>query len=572
MSKRLRDDEASPTPALQPFAATSYSSSLCPSAASDAKPTATTTTTDTVAPPPSVPDNIVWSSFIKAHHQRIRDSIKTEHGGDAGAAWRALLANQDALEQYASSMHHLATKYWDTPPPLPSLQMVVATRSLDGVGDGAANMAKVTSEDATCDDSADDRRGSGAVASDNSKYRYDDRIEYALHCVQEYFFGPVAGSGVGSDGGVLVPLVASIELKQAKRTYYQAHERPMPESEQVEWVRSWLMSTLTKSRQEGSATNCCALSATFEIFSQLYNLPSVSVAEDTQTATSSSSSPSVLRFLDVGSCYAPFEGKRITTWAARTPLVRHDDGDDGQSPVAASCWLTASPGSQAVRATCNAVTLDVVSIDLAPYKASTVWPCDWLGVQLDVHPHRGDSKATGGVHSARSASALAQLRFEDSSDHHVVTGTDMSPPPSYCGRPRVCGIAVNSFDVVTFSLVLSYMPTPRMRFEACRKAHAVLRDYGLLVVISTRTQGPRQASWVNEWITAIESIGFVRVHKNIRCRLIGLTFQKKPPSVLTSSSAPSALSSEVVEVAASSLSPDENDAMASKMVVTADTI
>jgi hypothetical protein len=468
-------------------------------------------------------ENLVWSSFIKAHHQRIRDSVKADHAGDATAAWRAVLKDQAALAQYATSMHHLATKYWDAP-------SLPAPRT-----DGK------TKEDG--DESAEGEMAGGGAAEDSNaaaaaKFRYDDRIEYALSCVQEYFVGPVAGSGGGDEGkgSTFLPHAVTAPLKQAKREYYQSHQAPMPEDAQLRWIQQWLCDRMARPAASPPSSSHdipppSALSIAKESFLRLY-FPS-------STSSFSSSFPCRIRMLDVGSCYAPFEGKSISFW---NRVEGNNNNNTAAAPSPGQGIIHSAEGLQS-----TTLTLDVVSVDLAPYPDSTVWPCDWLGVTVLQQPQ--DTKEAHATAKDQLCFDAAALRGEQAD-----SGT---PPASFCGRPHVLGINAMSFDVISFSLVLSYMPTPQMRFEACRKAHAVLRDLGLLVVISTRTQGPRQASWVNDWITAIESIGFVRVHKHIRCRLIGMTFQKK---MSVGDKAAAAPTEEVVAK------------MAAKMVITADTI
>lgn len=89
------------------------------------------------------------------------------------------------------------------------------------------------------------------------------------------------------------------------------------------------------------------------------------------------------------------------------------------------------------------------------------------------------------------------------------------------------GIPVGGYDAVIFCLLLSYLPTPALRFRAVVKAHVALAEEGLLLIVCTRTQGGRRDGWENSWIIAIESIGFVRIHKYIREKIVMLSFSKK---------------------------------------------
>ena len=83
-----------------------------------------------------------------------------------------------------------------------------------------------------------------------------------------------------------------------------------------------------------------------------------------------------------------------------------------------------------------------------------------------------------------------------------------------------------SFDVVCFSLVLSFLPTSALRYLMCTNAFRCLRPDGVLLVVSTKTQGSRCGSWVSNWCTAIESIGFQLAGRSIRVQLILLAFRR----------------------------------------------
>lgn len=150
--------------------------------------------------------------------------------------------------------------------------------------------------------------------------------------------------------------------------------------------------------------------------------------------------------------------------------------------------------------------MSVESVDLHPAPHSGVHQCDWLTVSVQPSP-------------------------DDDVDNGVVLEAAESPPDA--PFRRAVGVRALFFDAVIFSLVLSYMPSSKMRFLACIQAHRVLKKDGLLIIVSTRTQGSRHAPWINDWEVAIETIGFQRVHKDIREKLIGLTFRKTTSLVLS---------------------------------------
>jgi hypothetical protein len=101
------------------------------------------------------------------------------------------------------------------------------------------------------------------------------------------------------------------------------------------------------------------------------------------------------------------------------------------------------------------------------------------------------------------------------------------------------------FDIVVFSLLLSYLPSPSQRWTCCMKAHKLLKVNGLLLVVTPDSKHQnRNAPMMRRWKVAIESIGFVRwryvKHNHAHCvafrkLLIPATNEplKEGPSMLT---------------------------------------
>lgn len=87
-----------------------------------------------------------------------------------------------------------------------------------------------------------------------------------------------------------------------------------------------------------------------------------------------------------------------------------------------------------------------------------------------------------------------------------------------------------SFDVVVFSLLLSYMPTAGLRFTACSQARKLLRDHGLLVIMAPDSNHVgKGAKWMKSWKTAIESLGFRRCKYEKLANLHCMAFRAVPP-------------------------------------------
>lgn len=75
----------------------------------------------------------------------------------------------------------------------------------------------------------------------------------------------------------------------------------------------------------------------------------------------------------------------------------------------------------------------------------------------------------------------------------------------------VHGIREGSFDVVVFSLLLSYMPSTEQRMECCIKAHSLLVPHGILLIITADSSHQnRHVDMMKSWRSAIEAVGFQR--------------------------------------------------------------
>jgi len=86
------------------------------------------------------------------------------------------------------------------------------------------------------------------------------------------------------------------------------------------------------------------------------------------------------------------------------------------------------------------------------------------------------------------------------------------------------------FDVIVFSLVLSYIPSAEKRTEAVWKARRLLRPGGLLLIITPfstiRLTNSIQLPIMREWRTAMEAMALVfRNSENlVRAKQIGLAY------------------------------------------------
>ena len=115
----------------------------------------------------------------------------------------------------------------------------------------------------------------------------------------------------------------------------------------------------------------------------------------------------------------------------------------------------------------------------------------------------------------------------DVSPRQPAAGQCYSPSPVTSPEPRTSSSASGSegaspevlrqlcgdhYDVVVFSLLLSYLPCTTQRLTCCVNAHRVLRLHGLLLVISPDSSHQnRHAALMVGWKHCIETVGFHRL-------------------------------------------------------------
>lgn len=115
---------------------------------------------------------------------------------------------------------------------------------------------------------------------------------------------------------------------------------------------------------------------------------------------------------------------------------------------------------------------EVTAVDIAP-AIEDVFECDFLNVAL------GDSA--------------------------VMTSEDKQPR-------NITQLEIKSFDVIVFSLLLEYLPTSEQRLACCEKAGKLLRDEGLLCIITPDSKHlGANAKLMKTWRYALAQIGLSRI-------------------------------------------------------------
>ena len=115
---------------------------------------------------------------------------------------------------------------------------------------------------------------------------------------------------------------------------------------------------------------------------------------------------------------------------------------------------------------------EVTAIDITPAH-STVLTCDFLSVTIS------------------ELSMKSKREVKEGNDlHHIKAG---------------------SFDIVVFSLLLSYFPSTHQRLQCCINAHKALCLHGILLIITPDSSHQnRHAGMTKSWKQCIEVLGFHR--------------------------------------------------------------
>ena len=116
---------------------------------------------------------------------------------------------------------------------------------------------------------------------------------------------------------------------------------------------------------------------------------------------------------------------------------------------------------------------EVTAIDIAPAHPTVLY-CDFLSVDISESSTRSERKG----------------EVAGNSINHIKAG---------------------SFDIVVFSLLLSYFPSTHQRLQCCINAYKALCLHGILLIITPDSSHQnRHAGMMKSWKQCIEAIGFHR--------------------------------------------------------------
>lgn len=86
----------------------------------------------------------------------------------------------------------------------------------------------------------------------------------------------------------------------------------------------------------------------------------------------------------------------------------------------------------------------------------------------------------------------------------------------------------NSFDAIIFSLLLEYIPCPTQRFSCCQKAYDLLKEGGILFIVTpdSKHEGANSKIINTSWKVVLAKLGFMRVYYEKLPHVHCLVFRK----------------------------------------------
>ena len=117
---------------------------------------------------------------------------------------------------------------------------------------------------------------------------------------------------------------------------------------------------------------------------------------------------------------------------------------------------------------------------------------------------------------------------------HAPLTSPMAPlasAPDPVSTQQLTSLVSDSYDVVVFSLLLSFLPHPLQRLHCCVKAHQLLKLHGILLIITPDSSHQnKHATMMKAWKACIEAIGFHRWKYCKNMHLHCMAFRKTLPT------------------------------------------
>lgn len=152
-------------------------------------------------------------------------------------------------------------------------------------------------------------------------------------------------------------------------------------------------------------------------------------------------------------------------------------------------------------------------------------PLDLLDVGSCYNPFKIYTEFT--VTAVDIAPATKDVQYCDFLSINI-SPADVVSPSHECSAST---FSASSFDIVIFSLFLSYLPSPELRLKCCINAHKLLIMHGVLLIITADSSHQnKHVDMMRSWKDAIESLGFHRWKYTKQTHLHCIAFRKTKDS------------------------------------------
>ncbi|EDO39383.1 predicted protein [Nematostella vectensis] len=169
-----------------------------------------------------------------------------------------------------------------------------------------------------------------------------------------------------------------------------------------------------------------------------------------------------------------------------------------------------------------------VALDLQP-ATEKVYKCDFLKLEIVENQvasglAASNSKTSNDTGGSKDSMMSSQENCQCLASNLITSKLNLPSDSSITHLPA------SSFQVVVFSLLLSYFPTPIQRWDCCLKAHQLLSVNGILIIITPDSSHQnRNAAMMKSWKLGIESLGFIRWKYVKQTHVHCMVFRKVSP-------------------------------------------
>lgn len=163
-----------------------------------------------------------------------------------------------------------------------------------------------------------------------------------------------------------------------------------------------------------------------------------------------------------------------------------------------------------------------------------VFSCDFLSlkvVKCDESLHQlVKSEETSHQEISPNKQNFTPEETENKGRKRQITGDQESKKKAFvdpASQFQINQLNTESFDAVIFCLFLEYIPSPKLRFECCKKAYELLKPNGLLCIVTPDSKhNGANVHLFKMWKITLGNLGFNRINYHKSAHFHGMIFRK----------------------------------------------